>query len=232
MNPLTGISVVVPAFDEEESIRGTILEAIPVLRRLAAEWEIVVVDDGSRDGTSREVERLRSDHPEVRLFRHPENRGFGAAFRTGLAACRCEFVTLIPADGQFPPADLAKLAAVADGCDLVLGVRGNRGDPLYRRINTFFLRWFLLFLFGITARDSSWVKLFRRKSLLALGVDLEGFAIDTQILARVCRKGYRVRQVPVGYRARTGGEAKGGQFRRVAKTVWEILTVWMRETLR
>ena len=127
------ISLIIPAYNEEAGIRLALEEADRALAQVTGDYEILVVDDGSRDGTARIVAEAMHDLPHVRLLRHAQNRGYGAALRTGLEAARCERIAFTDADRQFHLTDLATLVVLTEQAPVAVGYRAERQDPWQRR---------------------------------------------------------------------------------------------------
>src|SRR5947209_13354579 len=126
---LRSLSLVIPAYNEEAGIRQAVAEADTALAGLAQDYEILVVDDGSGDGTAAAVARAAQAHPRVRLLRHDRNRGYSAALRTGFEGARGRLVAFTDADCQFDLADLGLLLPLAERSPLVVGYRVGRQDP-------------------------------------------------------------------------------------------------------
>ena len=125
------VSIVLPAYNEEENIEQAVAEATAASERLFAEHEMIVVDDGSADGTAARGARARPrDDPRVRLVSHGRNRGYGEALRTGFLASRLDFVFFTDADLQFDMNELERFLPYAGTVDVVAGYRMNRQDPL------------------------------------------------------------------------------------------------------
>src|SRR2546428_2945284 len=122
------ISAVMPAFNEEGNLEQSVGRMAAALADQAQAFEVIVVDDGSQDGTAALLARLKPIHPSLRVVRHPVNRGYGAALRSGFAAARYPWIFLMDADNQFDPADVAVLLAAADA-DIVAGYRKRRRGP-------------------------------------------------------------------------------------------------------
>ena len=127
------MSLVFPAYNEEAGIRQAVVEACNALEELTVDYEILVVDDGSRDDTAAIVAELAALLPRVRLLRHESNRGYGAALRTGFAAARFERVAFTDADCQFHLADLGRLLPLSDRYPVAVGWRQGRQDSWRRR---------------------------------------------------------------------------------------------------
>jgi glycosyltransferase involved in cell wall biosynthesis len=160
------ISAVMPAFNEEANLEQSVGRMAVALAAQGRAFEVIVVDDGSRDGTAAVLERLRAIHPSLRVVRHPVNRGYGAALRSGFAAAHYPWVFLMDADNQFDPADVAALLAVAADADIVAGYRKQRRDPLPRRLNARAFFTLVTILFGRLARDVNCAFKLMRRDLL------------------------------------------------------------------
>ena len=217
------LSLVFPVFDEEDNVGPLLEAALALAPRLASPFEIIVVDDGSRDRSAAIVEaRCRSD-PRVRLLRHPANRGYGAALRSGLRAARGELVFFTDADLQFDLAELATLLAQADAFDLVVGYRAPRRDPWRRRALARGHRLVVRALFGLSVRDIDCAfKVFRRPVIEALPLASIGAFVNTELLLRARRAGFRIREVPVTHRPRIAGRSKGATLRVIARALLEL----------
>ena len=131
--PSMDISAVMPAFNEATNLKQAVGRTAEALAAQARSFEIIVVDDGSRDDTPAVLERLKVVHSNLRVVRHPVNRGYGAAVRSGFDAARLPWVFLMDADNQFDPAEIGLLLARAAEADIVAGYRRHRRDPLTRR---------------------------------------------------------------------------------------------------
>jgi len=221
-NRLSGLSVVIPCFNEEETLANVIQSVHQVAPRIADAYEIIVVDDGSSDRSPEILDR-EALHPAVTAIHHPKNRGFGAAQRTGFAQTKYEFVTAVPSDDQFPISDLERMMPIAHVYDIVIGYRENRQDSGYRTIKTRAFWLFMRLLFGIRFRDINWVKIYRREIFDRIQLTSEGIGIEAEILTKALRAGFRATEVKVSYRARVAGIAKGDQVQSVLITIKEII---------
>jgi glycosyltransferase involved in cell wall biosynthesis len=204
-------SIVMPVFNE----RATIDQAIDGLlaANLATSYELIVVDDGSKDGTAEHL-REREWPPQVRVLFHERNRGKGAAVRTGLAEARGEFTTIMDADLEYSPDDIpVLLEPLRDGvADAVFGTRGFQSHSAYSF-------WYVVgnkaVTFSLNLIYNSWIsdmmtghKAMRTELFRSLALKERGFAIEAEITARLLRRGIRIYEVPVVYRARTREEGK------------------------
>jgi glycosyltransferase involved in cell wall biosynthesis len=218
------ISAVLPAFNEEANLEQSVGRMAGALAEQARAFEVIVVDDGSRDGTAVVLERLKAIHPSLRVVRHAVNRGYGAALRSGFTAARYPWVFLMDADNQFDPADVAGLLAHAADADIVAGYRKQRRDPLPRRLNAWAFFTLVTILFGRLARDVNCAfKLMRRDLLARMELHSEGALINTEIFVLARQLQARVVEVPIQHFPRTSGRQTGANLRVVVRAFSELL---------
>jgi len=221
------ISLVFPMFDEEENVGPLLASALALAPRLAGDFEIIIVDDGSRDGSAAIVEAQGRLDPRVRLLRHPTNIGYGAALRSGLRASRGELVFFTDADLQFDLREIENLLAHASEFDIVAGYRAPRRDPWRRRVLAFGWGVLVRALFGLRVRDIDCAfKVFRRPVLDALPIASIGAFVNTELLLRARGKGFRIHEVPVTHHPRIAGRAKGATPRVVLRALLELATLF------
>jgi hypothetical protein len=223
------LSVIFPAFNEEGNIRCTVETMIQVLPKVATRWEIIVVDDGSSDATALICQELKSQYPEVDVICHRQNRGYGAALKSGIMAANYDLIFFSDSDGQFDFRDLEQLICWAEDYDIVAGYRAKRHDPLYRRINA--LGWNVLvrLVLGIKIRDIDCAfKLFRRSVFDHVQIRCVGAMVNTEILAQATQLGMRIRQVKVNHLPRRYGKQSGANIHVVIKAFGELCRLWRK----
>ncbi|HEY7590525.1 MAG TPA: glycosyltransferase family 2 protein [Candidatus Limnocylindrales bacterium] len=231
-----GLSWFFPAHNEEANVGPLVEEARNVLPTLADEWEIVVVDDGSRDRTLSIASELAAADPNrIRVVHHPTNLGYGAALRSGLRAARLDLVAFTDGDRQFRVADVGRLTArllEADAPDVVAGYRIKRADPLVRTVYARLYRLANRIFFGIRVRDIDCAcKLFRREALDGIRVESGGAFFSAELLIRLREAGRKVAEVGVPHYPRTAGSATGAKpsvVLRAVKDFWSLrLRLWV-----
>lgn len=229
---LQALSLVIPAFNEAAVIVRAVDEAVAALDGRFARWEVLVVDDGSTDGTGDLVFRLSRSVPGLRVLRHPSNRGYGAALHTGFVAARYELVAFTDADCQFNLGDLSRLASEAQFAAVVAGRRVDRKDPWRRRFLSGGYNRLVRALLGTGVSDCDCaLKVFRREALADLLPESRGFFVNAEMLHRARRLGLTVAEVPVAHRPRAGGASKVS-VREVPRTLRTVLGYWWREVVR
>ncbi|MFO0841453.1 MAG: glycosyltransferase [Gemmataceae bacterium] len=220
------LSLVLPAFNEQDGIRQAVAEADEALARLCDDYEVLVVDDGSRDGTAAAAEAEAARRPRVRVLRHAGNRGYGAALRTGFEAARLGLVAFTDADCQFHLDDLGDLLARAGEADVVVGYRVGRKDPWRRRFLSGGYNLLARALLGTRVRDIDCaLKVYRRDALAGLLPESQGFFVNTEMLTRAAQQGLRVAEVGVRHRPRLHG-VSSVSLREVPRTLGRLLPFW------
>jgi glycosyltransferase involved in cell wall biosynthesis len=219
----SSISAVLPAYNEAAVIAETVRRTLAALEGCGvADHEVIVVDDGSNDGTGDRVRGLAAALPPARLLTHPRNLGYGAALRTGFEAARGEAVWLLDSDGQFDPGDLGLLLSGWEPGSMVAGYRARRQDPWPRRANHAAFFALVRVLTGPTLRDvNCGFKLFDRE--LGVGLSSRGAMISTELALRARDRGCRVVEVAIPHHPRTSGAATGARPAVVARAFVELL---------
>lgn len=218
------LSLVVPAYNEAAGIRRAVAEADDALARLGHAYEILVVDDGSSDGTAEAVLDEARSRPHVRLLRHERNRGYGAALRTGFEAAAGGQIAFTDADCQFHLDDLAPLLA-ADA-PVAVGYRIDRKDVWRRRFLSRGYNLLARTLLGTGVRDVDCaLKVFRRDALIRLMPQTDGFFVNTEMLTRARQLGLAVAEVGVRHRPRLAGQSSVS-MREVPKVLGRLLPFW------
>lgn len=229
------LSYFFPAHNEEANLEGLVEEALEALPAIADTFEIIAVNDGSRDRTREIADELTARHPGVvRAVHHPTNLGYGAALRSGFGAARYDLVAFTDGDRQFQVADIGRLTArlaAADAPDVVVGFRIKRADPIIRTIYARAYRLANRIFFGLRVTDVDCAcKLFRREALEGLHVESEGAFFSAESLIKLRAAGRSVVEVGVPHYARTAGSATGAKpqvILRAVRDFWRLrLHMW------
>ena len=222
-----GLSVFLPSHNEEANVERVVRSYLAVLPKYAEEYEVIVVDDGSRDRTGEIADGLAAQDQHVKVVHHEVNRGYGGAVISGIRAATMPYVLLSDGDGQFDPDDVGKLIAFVPEYDVVAGRRVRRADHLVRKING--KAWTLLVktLLGVGISDiDCGFKLFKREFLDRIELHARGAMISTELMARLTGAGARVREVEVTHLPRLAGEQSGANLKVVARAFRELFTLY------
>jgi glycosyltransferase involved in cell wall biosynthesis len=233
--PVERLSYFFPAHNEEANLRQLVDEALATLPSLARTFEIIAVNDGSRDATGPIADELAAQHPDVvRAVHHPTNLGYGAALRSGFRAARYELVAFTDGDRQFRVEDLGRLTArlaEADAPDVVAGYRIKRADPPIRTAYARAYRFANRVWFGLKVRDVDCAcKLFRRAALDGIRVESGGAFFSAELLIKLHARGRSIVEVGVPHYPRTAGSPTGAKpsvIWRAVKDFWSLrLRMW------
>jgi glycosyltransferase involved in cell wall biosynthesis len=226
---LPSLSAFFPARNEEANVLPMAEALLRVLPVVAARWELIIVDDGSRDATGRLADALAREHPAVRVIHHATSRGYGGAIRAGLAAARYDYVFFTDGDRQFDPAQITALVAELGRADVVVGWRHARSDPFARRLNAAGWNLIVRALFRLPVRDVNCAfKLFRRSALAGIEPEADGAMVSAELMARLVRAGRRIVEVPVDHFPRRHGVPSGADPRVVARAFVELFHLYRR----
>jgi glycosyltransferase involved in cell wall biosynthesis len=236
MNDRT-ISAFFPTYNELDNLPLIVEKMSSVLRRFSSEWEIIIVDDGSTDGTSELADRLAQADRRVRVVHHGENKGFGAALRSGIEASRMELVFYTDADNQFDVEELAAFLPPLEKADLVVGYRVDRQDPPLRLFVARVYNLMIRFMVGLAVRDIDCsFKLGKRSVLQSFRLVANTGLGDAELLLKAKRRGARIVELPVRHFHRTLGsvsyELPGTRRLGIVrpsvplKILWETVRLW------
>ena len=208
MQEQKGLSIVIPVFNELNCITKTLVTLIDTLKEVPFEWEVILVNDGSYDGTEKTFDGYR--HDKVTIIHHNCNQGYGAAIMTGMDNARFDHVAITDADGTYPFKRISDLyvKALKEGCDMVVGARtgSNVNIPVLRRSGKWIIGKFANYSVGRIIPDiNSGFRVFkRREGLLFRHLYPQGFSLTTTMTLAMLTNGYSVEYIPIDYYPRVG----------------------------
>jgi glycosyltransferase involved in cell wall biosynthesis len=216
------VSIVMPAYNEEANIEKTVRDCLDRLEKDGINGEVVVTNDGSRDGTLKILERMKDEFDRFHFVDLEKNLGYGGAMKKAIDASTGEYVVTNDSDGQFDMGDLpALLHKIQEGYDCVSGYRAKKKDTLPRVIGNWGFNLLVRMLCGIRFTDSQCaLKIFRGELLRSLPLEARGFTFPTETLVKLNYLGHRITEIPVKHHFREAGESKLKFF----KTVWIMFT--------
>ncbi len=221
--PSLSLSVFFPCYNEEANVERTTLAALKALHRITDDFEVIIVDDGSKDRTGEIADRLAAAHAEVRAVHNRPNLGYGGALQRGFREATKPWVFYTDGDGQFDFEEIDKLLPLMGRYDIVSAYRLDRKDPAIRKINAFCWTTLVNVVFGLWLRDIDCAfKLYPRKLFDEIEMKSMGALIDTEVLARAKRLGYTIGQVGVHHYPRTAGQQTGANFGVILRAFKEL----------
>jgi dolichol-phosphate mannosyltransferase len=236
---LPGAWLILPTYNEAENIEALVRAALPQLESTGREHAILIVDDGSPDGTGRIADRLAQEHGPVRVLHRPAKQGLGRAYLAGFQVALGEGADLMlemDSDFSHDPADLPRLIAAADAADLVLGSRYVPGGGVEnwgwtRRALSRGGSWYAQVLLGVPVRDlTGGFKCFNRHVLEAIDLDAvhaDGYGFQIELTYRAVQAGFTVTEVPIRFRERREGHSK--MTAKIAlEAVWKVPALRLR----
>jgi glycosyltransferase involved in cell wall biosynthesis len=224
---LAGLSVFLPCHNEERNLVRVVDNFRGELDRFADAYEIIVVDDGSRDRTGAIADQLAASDQRLRAVHHAVNRGYGGAVISGLQAAAMPYVLLCDGDGQFDAGELARLVPMTREYDVVVGRRARRADRLVRRLNGEAWTALVRLLFGIQIADvDCGFKLFAREFTRDLDLSARGAMISTELMVKLAARGARICEVEVEHLPRLAGEQSGASPKVILRAFAELFRLY------
>src|SRR5581483_10015602 len=213
MPKVSYLSVFFPCYNEEANVERMVNTAQKVLPELAQKWEIIPVNDGSKDRTGEIIERLAKEDPNVHPVQHEKNKGYGGAVISGYNASKYDYVFFTDGDLQFDLREITLLIEKLDEGDLILGFRKNRRDPWHRKLNAFLWGSLVKFLFGFQVRDVDCAfKLIKRKVIDKVQLSAVVAMVSTVFLAISNKSGFCFVEVVVNHYPRIAGTQTGAKL--------------------
>ena len=219
-----GLSVFFPCYNEAENVEPLARKTVAVLEPLVSDWELILVNDGSRDKTGEVIDRLGAENPRIRPVHHAKNGGYGAALRTGFRTACKEYVFFTDGDGQFDVREIETLLARRDEADILCGYRQHRRDQWIRKVNAACWSWLVKRMLRFRCRDVDGAfKLFRRDIFDRVEMKSTGAMISAEILARAHHAGFTMIDIPVTHLPRTAGHPTGANLRVILRAFKELV---------
>ena len=228
MKKLPSISAFFPAFNDGGTIPSMVISVVRTLPKVTDDYEVVVVNDGSSDYTAEMLEELDRLYPQVRIVTHPQNRGYGAALRSGFSSATKEWIFYTDGDGQYDPRELVNLVeAVQEDTDIVNGFKIERHDPLHRVIIGRVYHHIVRLMFGFRLRDVDCdFRLIRRKVFDEVQLRSTSGTICLEMVKKMQDAGFKFEEVPVHHFHRAYGKSQFFNFPRLVRTAVQLVTLW------
>ncbi|MGB6838904.1 MAG: glycosyltransferase family 2 protein [Microgenomates group bacterium] len=227
---IKSLSVFFPAYNEEANIEKTVKRAKEILLKTASEWEILIINDGSKDKTLEISRKLAKSDKRIKVVNHGVNKGYGAALKSGFHNAKYSWIVFTDSDGQFDFSEIKKFLPLMKNSDLILGYRLKRADSFIRRIYTFVWGMIPAILWGLNVRDYSCGFKVIKKRVFETVQPLVGEEKVTQIemLVKAKRKGFRFAEVGVHHYPRKYGAQTGANIKVVTKSIIDLFKLWKK----
>jgi glycosyltransferase involved in cell wall biosynthesis len=225
-----GISVILPVYNEEQILAGTADTVCAAYRSLGVPFELIIVDDGSRDRTVEIAGELAARYPgEVVVERHSRNMGIGAGLKTGFARARYQYITDCAADTPYTREHIQPFVAALGTADTLVGVRAHRiGYNPLMRFNSWLYHKLVRLLFRLPLRDVNWTCVYRADLLKKIDIEESGIPMLLEVLLKMRDLGGTFKEVEMDQPAREGGVASASRFRVMWRTGMGFIRVWRR----
>ncbi|MGE0041281.1 MAG: glycosyltransferase family 2 protein [Vicinamibacterales bacterium] len=230
-----GLSIFFPAYNDSGTIASLVIRSVQVAQTLTPDFEVIVVNDGSRDATPQILDELAERYPDhVRVVHHPQNRGYGGALRTGFATATKDLVFYTDGDAQYDPGEVTLLwGQMAPGIDWVNGYKIARSDPFHRIVIGRVYHHTVKLLFGFKVRDVDCdFRLIRRSVFDTVRLEKNSGVICLEMMKKFADAGFTFAEVPVHHFHRTHGKSQFFNFRRIARTGVDVLKLWWSLVVR
>jgi glycosyltransferase involved in cell wall biosynthesis len=232
---MPGLSVFFPAYNDAGTIASLVISAVHVAGTLTPDFEVIVINDGSQDDTSRILDELARVYPDhVRIVHHQRNRGYGGALRSGFATAAKDLVFYTDGDAQYDPSEMALLwKQMTDEVDWVNGWKISRSDPWHRIIIGRLYHHTVKLLFGLKVRDVDCdFRLMRRRIFDVVRLEKNSGVICLEMMKKFQDAGFRVAETPVHHFHRAYGKSQFFNFPRIFRTVVDVAKLWWALVIR
>lgn len=224
----TSISIIIPAFNEEDNIRKAVRESLSVLAWVSQKYEVLVVNDGSTDRTGKILDELQARNPHMRVIHHPRNLGTGHALRTLYRNARGNLIFLIPADLQVRADQLPKFIQSLRSFDVVFGRRAKRADSWLRKFLAWAYNTALRVLFKTDIQDMDTAKLYQRKVLRSFPIESTSGFIEAEILIKAKKQGFKIGEIHIQHHPRLAGTQTGIKLKVILRALKELIRFYFK----
>ena len=223
------ISLIFPAYNEEGNIGKAVSQAIEILPNLTDDWEVIVVNDGSRDKTGEILKEYTKINSHILSIHHPSNRGYGAALKSGITSARKDLIFFCDSDLQFYLRELGKLLPWINTYDIVAGYREKRQDSFHRRLNAWGWNMLVRLLLGLKVKDIDCAfKIFKRNVFSRVKIDAVVAMVNTDILSQAMKYGFKLKEVSVSHFPRLQGKQTGANLKVIFRAFKELMRLYKK----
>jgi len=222
------VSLLIPAYNEESTIESVVGRSLATLAECTDDFELIILDDASRDRTPSLLAELQARNPRITILRHETNRGIAATFEELYRAATKDFLFLVSGDGQYPPEALKDCMPLLGDCDIVICNRTYKHYTPYRHLISKCYRLLPRLLFGVELYDSGSIKCVRRSIIREIPVESRSVFVEAERLIRAHKRSYKIGKVDIVQAPRAGGKARGAELSTVWHSTWDMLRLWWK----
>ena len=227
-NKLKSISIFYPCFNEEKNIPIFVNQALKVLPQIALRYEIIIVNDGSRDNTLKVAQKIAADNSVVKIVNHKQNRGYGAALKSGFKASKFDWVFFTDGDLQFDLKQLIDFLPFTSKYSVIIGYRKTRAEGFQRALNAKILKITMNILYRLHVRDIDCAyKLIKKDALENIKLVSEGAFLSSELLYRLKKKGYKFKEICVNHYPRKFGNPTGNNIKVMIRGIKETFMLYL-----
>jgi glycosyltransferase involved in cell wall biosynthesis len=229
-----GLTVFFPAYNDSGTIASMVVAAVLAAGRLTPDFEVIVINDGSRDSSPLILDELARVYSQVRIVHHERNRGYGGALRSGFAHASKEWIFYTDGDAQYDPWEMSELwSRRAPGVDMVNGYKISRSDPFHRVVIGRVYHHMVKLLFGLKVRDVDCdFRLMRRAIFDRVALTKNSGVICLEMMKKIQDAGFIIAEAPVHHYHRAYGKSQFFNFRRVGRTAVDVMKLWWALVVR
>jgi glycosyltransferase involved in cell wall biosynthesis len=225
------LTIVVPAYNEEKSLEASVASLVQSAEQVIPSYEIIVVNDGSRDRTGILLDQLCQRYPKVKAIHHQQNQMIGGSFLSALRQASASHVILVPVDNPLSAEMLNRFIQSAENADIVVGKRDQRtGYKIWMSALSKIYWLFCVLLFRVHISDFTWISLYDREKILKLSPQFTGICIFPEILVKASGRGLKLTEIKCPMIARKTGKATVSRIPRIVHLFLETFRLWRHIT--
>ncbi len=217
------ISIVIPAYNDSKSIEKLVEEVDSITKKITDSYEIIVLDDGSKDDTKKVVLKLANQYKKLKFLIHEKNKGYGRTLKTLYENSKGDFVINLPGDNQIPAENITRFMKVTHDKDVVIGYRKKRMDSIIRKIYSLFYNVIISILANRRVHDVDSAKRVSRKLLKDINLRYENAFLDTELVLKSIFNGYKIDEIIISHKQREYGKGSGGNPKIIFSIIYSLV---------